>query len=357
MKALSIVEFEEYIKGLGASIGDIIYFDGTGLAALPAGQAGYALVSGGPGSPPSFSSSVSGSGGALSKTITDHFGGSANDLDSLNSASYTTGDSIMFKDASDYLWAYVLKAGTLEGGTISTVTPGTDVIEDSSANFQNLAVNDRIQFTTTGALPGGLSRFTSYYIKTKPSATSATLSTSLGGATLDISSLGSGTHFWTRFEVPYRVMPADYNPSSRAFYWEMVRAKWNYFPLSFVAFSGSASLVNVYLARHTFDFEICGWGLSCEVPVATPGSGGAASFLANLKKTASNNNTVGSALAPADLSLGVGIYYVHSDFTRPDHIISVAAGEALYLGTITAGNVAPQGVEVHLYCRRPVVMI
>ena len=358
MKVLSDLDIQEYLKGIGAQIGDLIYFNGTGLAPLTPGLAGQALVSAGVGNAPVYSSSFSSSGGNINKTIFDQFGGQVGDLDLLNSASFTTGDSIMFRDVNNHLWAYVLKAGVVTGGTLTTITPATDVIGDTSTSFQNLLVGDQIQLTTTGALPSGLSIQTRYYVKTKPTSTTATLSLTLGGATVDIlSGTGGGTHYWMRHESPYRVIPRDYNPAVQPFYWEWVRSKWDYFPLSFVAFPGAATLSNIYLARHTFSFEIVGWGLSCEVPVATPGSGSQTNFIANLQKTGATNNTRGTALAPANLSLTQGLYFVHFDFTKPEYIISVSAGEALYLNTISAGNVAPQGVEVHLYCRCPLLMI
>jgi len=57
----------------------------------------------------------------------------------------------------------------------------------------NLAVNDVVQFTTTGTLPAGISLATDYYIKTS-STGSVTISASLGGATLNITDAGTGTH-------------------------------------------------------------------------------------------------------------------------------------------------------------------
>lgn len=57
----------------------------------------------------------------------------------------------------------------------------------------NLAVNDVVQFTTTGTLPAGISLATDYYIKTS-STGSVTISATLGGATLNITGTGTGTH-------------------------------------------------------------------------------------------------------------------------------------------------------------------
>jgi hypothetical protein len=56
-----------------------------------------------------------------------------------------------------------------------------------------LSVNDTIRFTTTGALPTGLSAGTTYYVKTVLSANTFTVSTSAGGAAVTTSGTQSGT--------------------------------------------------------------------------------------------------------------------------------------------------------------------
>ena len=61
----------------------------------------------------------------------------------------------------------------------------------------NLAVNDIVQFTTTGTLPAGLSLATDYYVKAVPSSDSITLSDSLGGSIVDITDDGTGIHTLT----------------------------------------------------------------------------------------------------------------------------------------------------------------
>lgn len=76
-------------------------------------------------------------------------------------------------------------------GSATTADAGTDVLTRTA---HGLVVNDAVQFATTGTLPGGLSVLTTYYVKTTPTADTYTLSATLGGATLDITSAGSGTH-------------------------------------------------------------------------------------------------------------------------------------------------------------------
>lgn len=75
---------------------------------------------------------------------------------------------------------------------VCTADAGTDVITCTS---HGLSVNDLIHFTNSGgALPTGISANTVYYVKTVPGASTLTISATRGGATLDITGAGSGTH-------------------------------------------------------------------------------------------------------------------------------------------------------------------
>lgn len=80
------------------------------------------------------------------------------------------------------------------GTSVATCTAdaGTDVITCAS---HGLAIHDLIHFTNSGgALPTGISANTVYYVKTVPGASTLTISATRGGATLDITGAGSGTH-------------------------------------------------------------------------------------------------------------------------------------------------------------------
>lgn len=73
-----------------------------------------------------------------------------------------------------------------------TANAGTDEITCTS---HGLSANDLIHFTNSGgALPAGLSANTVYYVKTVVSGNVITLSATRGGATLDITGAGTGTH-------------------------------------------------------------------------------------------------------------------------------------------------------------------
>lgn len=62
--------------------------------------------------------------------------------------------------------------------------------------WKTLAVNDPVRFSNSGgALPGGLSAATDYYVRSVVSAGVYTLSATSGGALLDITSAGTGSHF------------------------------------------------------------------------------------------------------------------------------------------------------------------
>lgn len=291
-------------------------------------------------------------GGGLNPTITDHFGGASNDLDSLNSASYAAGESISFRDSAFFHWTYVLRAGTLPGGTIGSVNTTANTIGDAvSTDFLYLAVGDRILLHTTGTLPSPLTPNTIYYVHSKPTTTTATLSTGTGSA-IDITTAGTGTHVWSRYLVPDRVRPADYNAATRAFYWQRIQERWDHFMLSFAAFPGSVNSGPVFLARHPFPFQIIAWGVSVEVPIANPGSGGAAALSANLYKSGSTNVAYGGPLSAAAVELTVGEYYRVVNFSKQEHVIQVNAGEALRFQATNPGATPPQGLDVFLWCRR-----
>jgi hypothetical protein len=78
-----------------------------------------------------------------------------------------------------------------------TVDIGTDVF--TAEREHTLAVNDDIRFIWTGTIPGGLNGQTAengtliYYVNSVPSPTTFTISTTLGGATRDITSNSSTT--------------------------------------------------------------------------------------------------------------------------------------------------------------------
>jgi len=84
-------------------------------------------------------------------------------------------------------------------GTETPTVAGACTISNASPAVvtfaQNLAVDDRVFFTTTGTLPAGLSPFTNYFVISAGLSGSAfQVSATQGGAAINTSSAGSGTH-------------------------------------------------------------------------------------------------------------------------------------------------------------------
>lgn len=84
--------------------------------------------------------------------------------------------------------------------TIAQVVTGTDKLGLSVDH--TWADNDGVYITTTGTVPGGLSLDTLYYvINSAPLVGTIKVATSKGGAAIDITSEGTGTHTLNRVEV------------------------------------------------------------------------------------------------------------------------------------------------------------
>lgn len=73
-----------------------------------------------------------------------------------------------------------------------TADPATETFSTTFAH--TFLVNDQIKFSTTGTLPAPLVAGTIYYIKTVPTSLTFTISATLGGATLDITTAGTPTN-------------------------------------------------------------------------------------------------------------------------------------------------------------------
>lgn len=81
--------------------------------------------------------------------------------------------------------------------TISQATPGV-----VTKVAHGLTVDTAVKLSTTGALPTGLTAGTTYYVKAAPDADTFTLTATPGGAAIDTSSAGSGTHTVTTVPSP-----------------------------------------------------------------------------------------------------------------------------------------------------------
>jgi len=73
-----------------------------------------------------------------------------------------------------------------------TVNTSTDTLTTSTNH--GLAINDPVYVSSTTTLPSPLAANTVYFVKTVPTTTTLTLSATAGGATIDLTTTGTGTH-------------------------------------------------------------------------------------------------------------------------------------------------------------------
>lgn len=76
--------------------------------------------------------------------------------------------------------------------TVTIATPGV-----FTWTAHNLEVGDAVEFTTTGALPTGLTAGTTYYVKTVPDDDTFTVAATPGGSAVATSGTQSGVHTGT----------------------------------------------------------------------------------------------------------------------------------------------------------------
>lgn len=101
-----------------------------------------------------------------------------------------TSDRIYKLNNSDFSWTPVSKVVVLT--SISNGSPGV-----FTKTAHGLAVNTPLVLSTTGTLPTPLAVSTVIYVKTVPTADTFTASLTAGGAAINTSSAGSGTHSYT----------------------------------------------------------------------------------------------------------------------------------------------------------------
>jgi hypothetical protein len=112
-------------------------------------------------------------------------GGVLMDGTAINCTTYTGLAKVLVLSA-----ALLGNTGTSVGGF--TANPGTDEMTTTGHGF---AANDLVHITNAGgAPPGGLAINTVYYIKTVVNSNVYTLSATRGGALLDLTTAGTGTH-------------------------------------------------------------------------------------------------------------------------------------------------------------------
>lgn len=100
----------------------------------------------------------------------------------------TAKNEVIYLEENDELLGFNA-TGSQATVTISNASPGV-----VTWNAHGLVVNRSVIFTTTGALPTGLTAGTVYYVKTVPDANTFTVAATPGGAAINTSSAGTGVH-------------------------------------------------------------------------------------------------------------------------------------------------------------------
>lgn len=98
----------------------------------------------------------------------------------------------------------ITRSSVAPNRTIGTFTVTIASPAVFTLNAHGLILNDRVQFTTSGTLPTGLSLATTYYvISTGLTTNNFQVSLSQGGTAVNTTVVGSGTHTLTRFTPIY----------------------------------------------------------------------------------------------------------------------------------------------------------
>lgn len=123
------------------------------------------------------------------------------------SATLTLADSLINLEEKRILssraWSFLEKQFVTTVGDVVTITIASPGVITCSTN--NFAVNDIVYFTTTGALPTGLTAGTKYFvISAGYSGNDFEVSTTLGGTAVDTSGSQSGTHYVI---APFKTLP------------------------------------------------------------------------------------------------------------------------------------------------------
>lgn len=170
-----------------AAQGDILYRGASTWARLGAGTSGHFLKTLGPGANPAWAAASGGAAlrGALVTKSVDQ-----------TTANYTSTTQITW-DTETYDTESIHTVSSTV--TMTIASPG--VITWTGHNF---VASEPIVFTTTGALPTGITAGTTYYV-VSPAANTFQVSATVGGSTINTTGSQSGTHTATntsRLTVP-----------------------------------------------------------------------------------------------------------------------------------------------------------
>ena len=105
----------------------------------------------------------------------------------------------------------VINTTTAGSGThsVDLATPTAGVI---TVTAHGLSVGQSLVFTTTGTLPSPLTQGATYYVQSVPTANTFTVSATSGGAAINTTSAGSGTHSVNIFSLNYGATISQASP-------------------------------------------------------------------------------------------------------------------------------------------------
>lgn len=106
------------------------------------------------------------------------------------------------KTGYNYPFRVVFPQASAPAPKSATVTISSDSPGVVTWTAHGLAADTAVVFTTTGALPTGLTAGTTYYVKTVLDPDTFTVSATKGGTAINTSSAGSGTHTGTTEPTP-----------------------------------------------------------------------------------------------------------------------------------------------------------
>ena len=141
--------------------------------------------------------------------------------DDVNQGYYPVASRSMVANQQDYkfssaAWSLLTSESTAftfaQNPTITIATPGVITFAN-----HGLSINDKVSFSTTGALPTGITAGNTYYvILAGYTVNSFEISSTLGGSAINTTGSQSGTHSLTRQINPFRVQRVEFSFDSGA---------------------------------------------------------------------------------------------------------------------------------------------
>jgi len=136
------------------------------------------------------SSSIASSGNFVLQS-SSNFVGSGNGVMRITNINFNDYERLQFGSTTSASPALQIASSNTQTGLAATFVNGSSTITTATNTY---AVNQVVQFTTTGTLPTGFAINTNYFIVGTPTATTIEVSATQGGTAITAGSAGSGTH-------------------------------------------------------------------------------------------------------------------------------------------------------------------